>query len=154
MSTPELACGVCKVHSNIEGIHKYEICRNQLWVLRHHPNPAPKVGWLLLDSLRHLGGPVDFQPEEAFAWGQALQNASKLVKELTQCNRVYSISFGEGARHLHLHLIPHYNSDSENKAWQVADLYRNISDGEKVPGNPEEIESLVRQAKLLNFTFN
>ena len=154
MSTPELACGVCKVHSNIEGIHKYEICRNQLWVLRHHPNPAPKVGWLLLDSLRHFGGPVDFQPEEAFAWGQALQNASKLVKELTQCNRVYSISFGEGARHLHLHLIPHYNSDSENKAWQVADLYRNISDGEKVPGNPEEIESLVRQAKLLNFTFN
>jgi len=154
MSTPELACGVCKVHSNIEGIHKYEICRNQLWVLRHHPNPAPKVGWLLLDSLRHLGGPVDFQPEEAFAWGQALQNASKLVKELTQCNRVYSISFGEGARHLHLHLIPHYNSDSENKAWQVADLYRNISDGKKVPGNPEEIESLVRQAKLLNFTFN
>ena len=154
MSTPELACSVCKVHSNIEGIHKYEICRNQLWVLRHHPNPAPKVGWLLLDSLRHLGGPVDFQPEEAFAWGQALQNASKLVKELTQCNRVYSISFGEGARHLHLHLIPHYNSDSENKAWQVADLYRNISDGKKVPGNPEEIESLVRQAKLLNFTFN
>ena len=154
MSTTELACGVCKVHSNIEGIHKYEICRNQLWVLRHHPNPAPKVGWLLLDSLRHLGGPVDFQPEEALAWGQALQNASKLVKELTQCNRVYSISFGEGARHLHLHLIPHYNSDSENKAWQVADLYRNISDGKKVPGNPEEIESLVRQAKLLNFTFN
>ena len=29
-----------------------------------------------------------------------------------------------------------------------------ISDGKKVPGNPEEIESLVRQAKLLNFTFN
>ena len=154
MSTPESACGVCKTHSDIDAIHKYEICRNQLWVLRHHPNPAPKVGWLLLDSLRHLGGPVDFQPEEASAWGLALQNASKLVKQLTLCNRVYSISFGEGARHLHLHLIPHYNTDSEGKAWQVADLYRNISSGKEIAGNPEEIESLVRQAKLLNFTFN
>ena len=154
MSTPESACGVCKTHSDIDAIHKYEICRNQLWVLRHHPNPAPKVGWLLLDSVRHLGGPVDFQPKEASAWGLALQNASKLVKQLTLCNRVYSISFGEGARHLHLHLIPHYNTDSEGKAWQVADLYRNISSGKKIPGNPEEIESLVRQAKLLNFTFN
>jgi len=151
MSTPESACGVCKAHSLIDIVHEYEICRNQLWVLRHHPNPAPKVGWLLLDSVRHLGGPLDFQPEEASAWGIALQNASKLVKQLTHCSRVYSISFGEGARHLHLHLIPHYNSDSECKAWQVADLYRNISSGKEIPANPEDIESLVRQAKLLNF---
>jgi len=104
-------CAICQIHGAVSTQTSYEIGRGALWVLRHHPDPAPLLGWLLLDSARHLGGPADFNPEEAAAWGLAVQHASALVKELTGCDRVYAIAFGEGAPHLHLHLIPRFASD-------------------------------------------
>ena len=79
---------------------RYEIFRNDLWVLRHHPDPAPLLGWFLLDSRRHCSGPIEFTTAEASAWGGAVQQASRLVQRLTQCDRVYAIAFGEGAQHL------------------------------------------------------
>ena len=53
----------------------YEIARTPHWVLRHHPDPSPLVGWLFLDTVRHVGGPADFTPDEAAAWGPAVQEA-------------------------------------------------------------------------------
>ena len=85
---------------------RFEIQRSDLWVLRHHPNPTPLPGWVLLDTLRHCAGPIDFTTDEANGWGIAVQQASRLVRQLTSCDRVYAIAFGEGAQHLHLHLIP------------------------------------------------
>ena len=49
---------------------------------------------------------------------------NRLVKHVSGCDRVYAIAFGEGARHLHLHLIPRCNGIPETEAWAVADLYR------------------------------
>ena len=99
-------CGVCDHHSSTSDQFNYEIVRTTHWVFRHHPAPAPLLGWLLLDSRRHLAGPIDFQPDEAASWGKAMQIGSGLVQRLTKCDRVYAIAFGEGAHHLHWHLIP------------------------------------------------
>ncbi len=52
---------------------------------------------MLLDTLRHCSGPVDFTTDEAIGWSIAVQQASQLVRQLTQCGRVYTIAFGEGA---------------------------------------------------------
>lgn len=60
-------CGVCQQHNAPEQKLAYEISRGALWVLRHHPDPAPMVGWLLLDARRHLGGAAEFEPAEAIA---------------------------------------------------------------------------------------
>jgi diadenosine tetraphosphate (Ap4A) HIT family hydrolase len=76
-----------------------------------------------------------------------LQRCSALVQELTGCERVYAIAFGEGARHLHLHLIPRHAADPSTESWRVADLYRQVSGGELPPAPAQEVEALVRRAR-------
>ena len=140
-------CGVCALHADSAAQQRYEIGRGPLWILRHHPDPAPLRGWLLLDAARHLGGPLQFNAAEASAWGSAVQQASQLVQELSGCDRVYAIAFGEGARHLHLHLIPRFGSDPESEAWRVADLYRAVAHGQRPPAPAAAIQACVKQAR-------
>ena len=146
------SCGVCQQHTDPVACRRYEIARGSHWVLRHHPDPAPIAGWLLLDSRRHLGGPIHFSPEEASAWGPAMQQTSQLVQELTGCDRVYAIAFGEGARHLHLHLIPRFGSEPASEAWKVADLYRAVAAGSRPPAAPEAVQAFVEQARQAHLT--
>lgn len=140
-------CGICQIHGASSAQKSYEIGRGALWVLRHHPDPSPLPGWLLLDSARHLGGPADFNPGEAASWGVAVQHASALVRRLTGCDRVYAIAFGEGAPHLHLHLIPRFAHNADTAAWSVADHYRAVIAGERAAADPDHVAALVVQAR-------
>ena len=161
MSLPEQTspsdCAICQLHARIgtaapgpaSAIGPYAIARSELWLLRHHADPAPLVGWLLLDARRHLGGPADFTDKEAQAWGPAVQQASQLVRELTVCDRVYAIAFGEGARHLHLHLIPRFGDDPATKAWSIADLYRAVEQGQRPAADPAAVADFVGRARAL-----
>ena len=148
-SNRHLSCGVCELHANQAMVGRYEIGRSGLWVLRHHPDPSPLLGWFFLDSCRHLGGPIDFNSLEAGSWGSAMQQASRLVRELTGCDRVYAIAFGEGAHHLHLHLIPRFGDDPSTPAWSIADHYRFVERGERQSAEPGMVAGLVAQARLL-----
>lgn len=142
-------CVICQLHGDGACRKGYEIARGELWLLRHHPDPAPLRGWLLLDSRRHLSGPLAFTDQEATAWGPAVRHASRLVQRLTGCERVYAIAFGEGAPHLHLHLIPRFAGDPASVAWSVADLYRAVVAGERPPADPLRVQQLVEQARQL-----
>ena len=150
----DLDCAICNLHRDINQQSSYEIERDDLWVLRHHPAPAPLVGWLLLDSLRHCSGPIDFSTKEAMSWGLAVQEASALVKQLTQCDRVYAIAFGEGAQHLHLHLIPRFIAHPETKAWSVADHYRSIDSGKSQHVSQEKLNEFVIKARTIKGTIS
>jgi diadenosine tetraphosphate (Ap4A) HIT family hydrolase len=143
------SCAICQLHGDGPSHGAYEIGRGDLWLLRHHPDPAPLAGWLLLDSRRHLGGPLTFSDQEAAAWGPAVRHASQLVQQLTGCERVYAIAFGEGAPHLHLHLIPRFAADPASAAWSVADLYRAVAAGERPPADPAGVRELVARAREL-----
>jgi len=145
-SQPE-ACGVCQLHQDPAAVARFEICRTRLWLLRHHPLPAPLPGWLLLDARRHLGGAADFRTEEAADFGPMLQRCTALVRQLSGCERVYAIAFGEGARHLHVHLIPRHSSDPLSEAWSVADLYRQVVDGRRAAASEAAVDALVRRAR-------
>jgi diadenosine tetraphosphate (Ap4A) HIT family hydrolase len=142
-------CSICRLHRDRQAVQRYEIGRGPLWILRHHPAPAPLAGWLLLDAGRHLCGPIGFNAHEAADWGGSVQKASRLVQKLTGCDRVYAIAFGEGAQHLHLHLIPRFAADPPSEAWAVADLYRAVIAGELVAADPLQVSALVQQGRLL-----
>ena len=142
-------CAICQLHLDPQAQELYEIQRSELWVLRHHPDPAPLPGWLLLDSLRHCSGPVDFTEAEASGWGSAVRDASDLVKQITGCERVYAIAFGEGAQHLHLHLIPRHLNEPASKAWAVADLYRAIDRGDPAAADPAAVASMIQRCRAL-----
>jgi diadenosine tetraphosphate (Ap4A) HIT family hydrolase len=73
--------------------------------------------------------------------------ASRLVQQLTGCERVYAIAFGEGAPHLHLHLIPRHGADPASAAWCVADLYRAVAAGESPAADPARVRQLVVQGR-------
>ena len=68
-------CAICELHSDVVRLSEVEIWRNPLWLLRHHPDPSPLLGWCLLDARRHIAGPIDFVDEEAREWGNVVQNA-------------------------------------------------------------------------------
>jgi diadenosine tetraphosphate (Ap4A) HIT family hydrolase len=139
-------CGVCRIHAGAPG-SELQIRRAGAWLLRHHPLPAPLPGWLVLDSLRHVGGPIDFDAAECADLGPMLQRCSALVRDLTGCERVYAIAFGEGARHFHLHLIPRHGSDAATESWRVADLYRQVAAGERPAADPAAVTALVARAR-------
>ncbi|MEB3334540.1 MAG: diadenosine tetraphosphate hydrolase [Cyanobacteriota bacterium] len=146
---PDAPCAICQLHGDGARAAAWEIGRGSLWLLRHHPDPAPLAGWLLLDARRHLGGPLAFSDQEARAWGLAVRHASQLVQRLTGCERVYGIAFGEGAPHLHLHLIPRHAAAAASAAWRVADLYRAVEQGGRPPADPAEVRALVGRAREL-----
>lgn len=143
------SCAICELHHDPEGLDALEIARSDLWLLRHHPAPAPLAGWLLLDARRHLAGPLAFTDAEAASWGVAVRRASQLVQQLSGCDRVYAIAFGEGAPHLHLHLIPRFSADPDSTAWRVADLYRAVACGARAPADATAVQELVRRARSL-----
>lgn len=142
-------CPICRLHGDAAAMAALEIVRSDLWLLRHHPHPAPLAGWLLLDARRHLGGPLAFTDREAAGWGRAVRAASQLVQRLTGCDRVYAIAFGEGAPHLHLHLIPRFGGDPDSSAWRVADLYRAVERGERPAADPVAVAALVARGRQL-----
>jgi hypothetical protein len=146
-------CGVCQLHGDDTARQRYEISRSPLWILRHHPDPAPLPGWLLLDARRHLAGPIAFTTQEAAAWGGAVQQAPRLVHNLTGCDRVYAIAFGEGARHLHLPLIRVLARNLPPRPGGVADLYRAVAHGERLPAEPEAVRVMVGCARASHLTF-
>ena len=102
---------------------------------------------MLLDSQRHCAGPLAFNADEAADWGRAVQAASVLVQDLTGCDRVYAIAFGEGAQHLHL--IRFRYRDPDTAAWSVADHYRAVASGDRPAAGPETVQALVRHARTV-----
>ncbi len=149
MTMADSACAICRLHGDPAMATALELARSDLWLLRHHPLPAPLAGWLLLDARRHLAGPLAFSDQEAASWGLAVRAASQLVQRLTGCDRVYAIAFGEGAPHLHLHLIPRFAGDPASAAWAVADLYRAVERGDRAPADPVAVAALVAQARQM-----
>jgi diadenosine tetraphosphate (Ap4A) HIT family hydrolase len=140
-------CGICRLHADASDLAQALIWEDSRWLLRHHPLPAPLAGWCLLDAKRHLGGPIDFIEGEASEWGPVVQRACSLVKQVSGCDRVYVIGFGEGARHLHLHLVPRHAADRRTAAWSIADLYRHVESGHQLPADPSAVEEFVGEAR-------
>ena len=146
---PQASCAICALHGDESELTAHEVWRSDLWLMRHHPRPAPLTGWCLLDSRRHFGGPMNFAPDEARQWGAVVQRASQLIREVTGCDRVYAIAFGEGARHLHLHLIPRCGDDPRTSAWKIADLYRDIEAGKVTAASTEHVHDWLLRARVL-----
>jgi diadenosine tetraphosphate (Ap4A) HIT family hydrolase len=110
----------------------------------------------MFHSQRHVHGPADFNEEEAGNFIFAVQHVERLLLEVTQADRIYTILVGETGPHLHAHLIPRY-SDSQlaemgvsaelGSAMGVFDLYRQVSGGTHKAANPAEVARVNSEMK-------
>ena len=71
------------------------------------------------------------------------------MRAATGCERVYTIAFGEGARHLHLHLVPRSADDPRTSALKIADLYRDIEAGKVNAASADCVNEWVLRARDL-----
>jgi len=139
-------CDVCRIHADA-ALASLECHRGARWIVRHHALPAPVAGWAFLCAVRHVQGPADLDDAEAAGFGVALRAASRAVRSATGCDRVYAIAFGQGAPHLHVHLVPRFDSDPETAAWKVADWYRAVERGERAPADPARVRETVARLR-------
>jgi diadenosine tetraphosphate (Ap4A) HIT family hydrolase len=142
-------CDVCRIHADDALRSGFECFRGPTWIVRHHAEPAPIAGWAFLCAARHVQGPADFSDAEAASFGHALRAASRAVRAATGCDRVYAIAFGQGAPHLHVHLIPRFDAEPATAAWNVADWYRAVERGERPAADPAAVADFVRRMRKL-----
>ncbi len=136
-------CDVCRIHEDAAAVQDFEIARDDQWVVRHHAHPSPLVGWTFLCTRRHVQGIADLNDTETAEFGRRMRETSAAVRRITGCDRVYAVAFGQGAPHLHVHLIPRFDADAETKAWAVADHYRAVERGERPAADPGRVRLFV-----------
>ena len=142
MSHAAARCDVCRIHAD-PALAPLECHRGPRWIVRHHLLPAPIAGWAFLCAVRHVQGPADLDDAEAAGFGRALRAASRAVRSATGCDRVYAIAFGQGAPHLHVHLVPRFDAEPGTAAWKVADWYRAVERGERAPADAARVHETV-----------
>lgn len=141
-------CGVCALHAR-EGGPPLLAWTDGMWLVRHHAHPAPLAGWFLLDSVRCVRNAADFSDAEAAAFGAVLRRVAGAVREACGVPRTYAVMFGEGAPHLHAHIIPRDPAEPASCAWAVADLYRDVERGLRVPASHEDVDAAVARVRSL-----
>jgi diadenosine tetraphosphate (Ap4A) HIT family hydrolase len=140
-------CGVCAIHADAAGHGRWECHRGARWIVRHHPEPSPLAGWTFLCSARHVQGPADLDDAEAASFGPAIRTVSRAIRDLTGCDRVYAIAFGQGAAHLHVHLVPRFDREDGTRAWNVADWYRSVERGERPAADTGDVARFVARLR-------
>jgi diadenosine tetraphosphate (Ap4A) HIT family hydrolase len=66
------------------------------------------LGYLMVEPKRHVAGLGDLTDEEAADLGRVINDAARALKKSERAEHVYIVVLGDGAPHLHVHLIPRY----------------------------------------------
>jgi diadenosine tetraphosphate (Ap4A) HIT family hydrolase len=140
-------CAICSEISDPSKPQRLVIVVSERWIVRHHLLPAPLVGWCQLVSRRHVQGPASLDDEEAAEFGPALREVSRVIERWRGVLRVYAIAFGEGAPHLHAHLVPRYESRPETAAWGIADVYRDVAADRLPAAEPSEVARAIEELR-------
>jgi diadenosine tetraphosphate (Ap4A) HIT family hydrolase len=100
-------CFACEVNRGRRAVAGGVIYDDGLW-LADHGTPELVRGYVVLKPRRHVESLGDLRPDESAAMGEAVQQVHAAIQKALGPERVYVLAFGEGLRHVHLHLIPRY----------------------------------------------
>lgn len=98
-----MSCQLCSEASSYPA--ERVIYSDDDWILRHS-SETDILGYLVLQSKRHFLDLSEASESECTAYGGILARAMKCIREVTQCQRVYTFSLAEAVPHFHLHIIP------------------------------------------------
>jgi histidine triad (HIT) family protein len=104
-------CFICKKHRGeiyIPGGAIYEDALVYAGHVRLSEQGDAYLGYLMAEPKRHAAGLADLTEEEAQALGWLITRLSKALKDCMASEHVYAFVLGDGAAHLHVHLVPRY----------------------------------------------
>ncbi|QHW33018.1 HIT family protein [Paenibacillus rhizovicinus] len=104
-------CFICRKHASAEAaagvVYEDESVIASLMAAGAGEHRA-YMGYVMLESKRHVPGLGDLSEREAGAVGMAMNRISAALREGLQAEHVYSFVQGDGVPHFHMHLVPRY----------------------------------------------
>lgn len=101
------------------------------------------LGWLILESRRHVPGLGDLTNAEAQAVGLWQSRLARALQAVAGAEHVYSFVIGHGVPHFHLHLLPRYPG-TPGEYWGVR-----VDEWPDAPqGGTAEITALLARIKM------
>lgn len=141
-------CIICNQNAGTIDITDQIIWQNEDWLLRHHKEPFPLKGWLLLQPKRHVQGVAYFNQKEASEFGNLTRLICLELQTILTISKVYMIAFGESIDHMHVHFIPRYPSlPSKFLGFGIADLYRRIANCDIGGASKNDVSILIEELK-------
>jgi len=77
------------------------------WAIRHS-DETNIVGYFILEPKRHFLDLSEADEAEISSFGSMVSLIVKALREVVDCERVYTFSFAEAVPHFHLHLVPRH----------------------------------------------
>lgn len=103
-------CVLCAESASNDGRYVWEDRLWRLWTRTTGKVP----GYSFLNSRRHIPYITDLDGDEAATLGPVLARITRAIRVATGASLIYLHVFGDGAAHLHMHLVPHQPGDALN----------------------------------------
>jgi diadenosine tetraphosphate (Ap4A) HIT family hydrolase len=146
----ETDCIVCKQNSGEINLAELVIWENHSWLIRHHPDPYPVVGWLVLQPKRHVQGVAYFNSREAQEYGPITQAIALALQNTLNVTKVYMIAFGESVPHMHQHFVPRNKEmPDEFLAFGISDLFRGVLNRTIESKDANDVRKLIESLREL-----
>ena len=97
----EKDCLICKQEFNRD----YVVFEDAEWLIRHSEE-TNILGYFIIQTRRHILDLAAASEKECRSYGPRLKALTASIKELADCERVYTFSLAEAVPHYHLHVIP------------------------------------------------
>jgi histidine triad (HIT) family protein len=111
-------------------------------VVTHLSGDSVYLGYLFVESRRHVRELGDLSDDEAAAVGRAAARWSRALQEVAGAEHVYAAVIGHGVEHFHLHLLPRYPGTPREFWWSRVDEW---PDGPR--GGEAEIVALLERLR-------
>src|SRR5690606_14135997 len=142
-------CRSCRENEGVEIPVHGVAAKTARWFVRHAPPPYGLAGWMVIQPIRHIASPEQFDDEEAREFGTFLRHCQRVLRSTTGALRMYTAIMAENVPHMHIHLVPRYEQMPLGmKGWAVFEVHRLAEAGELDvdPATVEDIVTRFRQA--------
>ncbi len=99
-------CFICRKHNGQEtvppGGYIYE---DEYWMVCHAPGKIGPLGTLFVESKRHFLDYAEMNDEESDSLGIVMRKIYRVLRQLTEAERIYQFTSIEGVPHFHSWLI-------------------------------------------------
>ena len=139
-SQSEESCFICQKHKGDFKVPGGVIFEDDLVYVGHvyWEEEETYLGYVMIDIKRHTPGLAELTEEEAKAFGLITSRVSRALKECEGAEHIYAFVSGNGATHMHMHIIPRY-PNTPKEFWSPT----KVANWEGAPhGQAEQIQKL------------